>query len=89
MTAPCAAGKGSAVKDEIIAEDDGEEEDQNDGEGSNGLPIKLSSNRRADVSQFKGSTFINIREYYEVRGALTCQPAAMQGLSTVPWMEHP
>ena len=77
------------MKDEIIAEDDEEEEDEDDAEGSNGLPIKLSSNRRADVSQFKGSTFINIREYYEVRGALTCQLPAMQGLSTAPWVDQP
>ena len=35
-------------------------------QGSNGLPIALSSVRRADVSQFKGMTFVNIREYYEV-----------------------
>ncbi len=35
-------------------------------QGSNGLPIALSSVRRADISQFKGMTFVNIREYYEV-----------------------
>ena len=92
MTGPCAAGNGPAVKGEIFAEDyDEEEEDQDDdAEGSNGLPIKLSSNRWADVSEYNGSTFISIREYYEVRGALTCQPPAMQGpvnstLDGPPW----
>ena len=45
-----------------------EEAEQTDEEpgSSGGLPIKLSSTRRADVSEFKGKTFINIREYYEV-----------------------
>ena len=37
---------------------------------SNGLPIMLSRSRRADVSEFKGKTFVNIREYYEVRNSL-------------------
>ncbi len=35
-------------------------------QGSSALPVILSSNRRADISNFKGSTFVNIREYYEV-----------------------
>ena len=35
--------------------------------GSNGLPVMLSRSRRADVSDYKGKTFVNIREYYEVR----------------------
>ena len=47
---------------------DDEEDEQSDEEpgSSGGLPIKLSSTRQADVSEFKGKTFINIREYYEV-----------------------
>ena len=60
------------------ADSDEEEVEQSDEEpgSSGGLPIKLSSTRRADVSEFKGKTFINIREYYEVQcGCLvTCQP---------------
>ena len=60
------------------ADSDDEEVEQSDEEpgSSGGLPIKLSSTRRADVSEFKGKTFINIREYYEVQcGCLvTCQP---------------
>ncbi|BDA42711.1 probable RNA polymerase II transcriptional coactivator KIWI [Coccomyxa sp. Obi] len=39
-------------------------------QGSNALPVILSSNRRADVSNYKGSTFINIREYYEKEGEM-------------------
>ncbi len=35
-------------------------------QGSSALPVILSSNRRADISTYKGSTFVNIREYYEV-----------------------
>lgn len=35
-------------------------------QSSDSLPVILSSNRRADISNFKGSTFVNIREYYEV-----------------------
>jgi hypothetical protein len=31
------------------------------------VPIILSGTRRADISTFKGRTFVNIREYYEVR----------------------
>ena len=51
------------------ADSDEEEVEQSDEEpgSSGGLPIKLSSTRRADVSEFKGKTFINIREYYEVK----------------------
>lgn len=31
--------------------------------------MELSGTRRADVSTFKGTTYVNIREYYEkVRG---------------------
>lgn len=30
-----------------------------------GLPLELSSSRRADISNFKGQTFVGIREYYE------------------------
>ena len=57
------ARKATAGTDGFLAEDD---EDEGDAGGSNGLPIKLSSNRRADVSEFKGTTLVNIREYYEV-----------------------
>jgi hypothetical protein len=35
--------------------------------GSNGLPVMLSRSRRADVSEYRGKTFVNVREYYEVR----------------------
>jgi len=35
--------------------------------------VELSSARRADVSTYKGTTYVNIREYYEkVRGCSTC-----------------
>lgn len=30
------------------------------------LPIQLSAMRKADVSDFKGTVYVNIREYYEV-----------------------
>ena len=30
------------------------------------LPIQLSAMRKADVSDFKGTLYVNIREYYEV-----------------------
>lgn len=30
------------------------------------LPLPLSENRHADVSEFKGTTFVNVREYYTV-----------------------
>ena len=57
---------------------DEEEAEQSDEEpgSSGGLPIKLSSTRRADVSEFKGKTFINIREYYEVQHGclMACRP---------------
>ena len=59
------AGEAAAGEEELTAEDD-EEEEEEDAEGSSGLPIKLSSNRRADVSEFKGKRLVNIREYYEV-----------------------
>ena len=61
------AEKAAAGKDQLVAEDEEEEEEEgDDAGGSDGLPIKLSSNRRADVSDFKGKTLVNIREYYEV-----------------------
>ncbi|PSC71273.1 transcriptional coactivator p15 [Micractinium conductrix] len=34
------------------------------------LPIELGSNRRADISNFKGQTFVGIREYYEKEGQM-------------------
>ena len=33
---------------------------------SAGLPIQLSALRRADVSDFRGAHYVNIREFYEV-----------------------
>ena len=43
------------------------------------LPIELGSNRRADISNFKGQTFVGIREYYEkVRAAAGLQCASGQ-----------
>lgn len=36
------------------------------------LPIQLSAMRKADVSDFKGTMYINIREYYEVSLAICC-----------------
>jgi hypothetical protein len=54
-----------------VAEAEKEEEDC--AGGSNSLPIMLGNNRRADKSEFRGKTYINIREYYEVK------PAPMQG----------
>ncbi|KAK9909758.1 hypothetical protein WJX75_007053 [Coccomyxa subellipsoidea] len=39
-------------------------------QSSDTLPVILSSNRRADISNFKGSTFVNIREYYEKNGEM-------------------
>lgn len=47
-----------------------EEEEEDDAGGSNSLPIMLSNNRRADKSEFMGKTYIDIREYYEVKTAL-------------------
>lgn len=63
------AVKAAAVKEDPAA-DANEEEEEKEGagaEGSNGLPVKLSTNRRADISEFKGKTYVSIREYYEVR----------------------
>ena len=34
------------------------------------LPIQLSAMRKADVSDFRGTVYVNIREYYEVWPAL-------------------
>ncbi|KAK9816898.1 hypothetical protein WJX72_006917 [[Myrmecia] bisecta] len=34
------------------------------------LPVQLSAMRRADVSEFKGTKYVNIREYYEKDGKL-------------------
>ena len=31
------------------------------------LPIQLSAVRKADVSDFKGTVYVSIREYYEVQ----------------------
>lgn len=73
------AGKAAAGTDGFLAEDDEEEDDEEDAGGSNGLPIKLSSNRRADVSEFKGTTLVNIREYYEVMptSSFGCAPPCL------------
>ena len=54
-------------------------------QGSNGLPIALSSVRRADVSQFKGMTFVNIREYYQVGHLPPCDTRAAPHASGVLW----
>lgn len=50
---------------------------------SSALPIVLSSNRRADISVFKGSTYVNIREYYEVR-VMCAQWMVCVALYTLP-----
>ncbi len=34
--------------------------------GPSDLPIQLSAMRKADVSPFKGTVYVSIREYYEV-----------------------
>jgi len=34
--------------------------------GASDLPIQLSAMRKADVSPFKGTVYVTIREYYEV-----------------------
>lgn len=36
------------------------------------LPLQLSAMRKADVSDFKGRVYVNIREYYEVSLAVYC-----------------
>ena len=36
------------------------------------LPIQLSAMRKADVSDFKGTLYVNIREYYEVSFVFCC-----------------
>ena len=39
-----------------------------DDDGAAGpLPLKLTAMRRADVSEYKGKLYVNVREYYEVR----------------------
>ena len=39
-----------------------------DDDGAAGaLPLKLTAMRRADVSDYKGKLYVNVREYYEVR----------------------
>ena len=66
----------AAVRTNAKAANDEEAEQTDEEPGSSrGLPIKLSNTRRADVSEFKGKTFINIREYYEVQHGrlVTCQ----------------
>ena len=39
---------------------------------ASGLPVHLSAMRKADVSDFKGTVYVNIREYYEVDLAICC-----------------
>lgn len=36
------------------------------------LPIQLSAMRKADVADFKGTVYVNIREYYEVSLVFCC-----------------
>lgn len=65
------AGKADEEKHASAAVAEPEEEEKDYAGGSYSLPIMLSNNRRADKSEFKGKTYINIREYYEVKPALT------------------
>ena len=37
-----------------------------EGGGGGALPVVLNEMRRADVSEYKGKTYVNIREYYQV-----------------------
>ena len=54
--APAAASAAAAAAAEAAGPSSGAAE----------LPIQLSDLRRADVSEFRGSVYVNIREYYEV-----------------------
>ncbi|CAL8467636.1 g7174 [Coccomyxa elongata] len=65
--------KDTSGKDEVAAAPsapDPSGEAETTAQGSSALPVILSSNRRADVSNYKGSTFVNIREYYEKDGEM-------------------
>lgn len=44
-----------------------------DGDAGGPLPIVLNEMRRADVSEYKGKTYVNIREYYQVHIAAICK----------------
>jgi hypothetical protein len=60
-------------------------------QSSDTLPVILSSNRRADISNFKGSTFVNIREYYEVSllpASDVCHAEAPQLLPLIMRLDH-
>lgn len=37
------------------------------------LPVKLSATRQADVSDFKGKVYVNVREYYQVLEEHACE----------------
>lgn len=56
-----------------------------DGAGATGdLPVTLSSMRRADVSEYRGKLYVNVREYYSVRRRARCYPSR----SCAPLREH-
>ena len=46
------------------------------------LPLQLSAMRKADVSDFKGTVYVNIREYYEVSACRDCLCNVLSNMSS-------
>jgi hypothetical protein len=55
------------------------------GAGGAGAAVELSGQRRADVSQFKGTVYCNIREYYERVGGWSHTPGLATSSCSLPW----
>ncbi|KAK9821484.1 hypothetical protein WJX74_001233 [Apatococcus lobatus] len=61
--------------------DQGSSKSQKTADGPSKLPIQLSNSRNADVSVFKGTVYVNIREFYEKDGK---QLPGKKGISLSP-----